>query len=58
MTSGEGSVPDGGSTPGTGGRPAFDSLDDGIVRVEEWRQDPAASGTGRSSLWCGVGRKR
>jgi hypothetical protein len=33
-------------------------VEPGIVRVEEWRQDPAASGAGRSSLWCGVGRKR
>jgi len=32
-------------------------VEPGIVRVEEWRQDPAASGAGRSSLWCGVGRK-
>jgi len=30
----------------------------GLVRVEEWRPDPATSGTGRSSLWCAVGRKR
>ena len=30
----------------------------GLVRVEEWRPDPATSGAGRSSLWCGVGRKR
>ena len=48
MTSGEGSVLGGGNTPGAAGRPAF----------EEWRQDPAVSGAGRSSLWCGVGRKR
>jgi len=32
-------------------------VEPGIVRVEEWRQAPAASGAGRSSLWCGVGRK-
>jgi len=35
-----------------------DLVEPGIVRVEEWRPDPAASGAGRSSLWCGVGRKR
>ena len=35
----------------------FSTETPGIVRVEEWRQDPAASGAGRSSLWCGVGRK-
>jgi S-adenosyl methyltransferase len=33
-------------------------VEPGIVRVGEWRQDPAASGAGRSSLWCGAGRKR
>jgi hypothetical protein len=33
-------------------------VEPGLVRVEEWRPDPAASGAGRSSLWCGVGRKR
>ena len=32
-------------------------VEPGIVRVEEWRQAPAASGAGRSSLRCGVGRK-
>ena len=33
-------------------------VEPGLVRVEEWRPDPAASGAGRSSLWCAVGRKR
>jgi S-adenosyl methyltransferase len=33
-------------------------VEPGLVRVEEWRPNPAASGAGRSSLWCGVGRKR
>ena len=43
----------------------FDGLDlvePGLVRVEEWRPDPGAGpgsgGTGRSALWCGLGRKR
>jgi S-adenosyl methyltransferase len=39
----------------------FDSTDlvePGLVRVEEWRPEPAAGTTGRSSLWCAVGRKR
>jgi hypothetical protein len=30
----------------------------GLVRVDEWRPDPAASETARSSWWGGVGRKR
>jgi hypothetical protein len=30
----------------------------GLVRVEEWRPDPATDRTAESSLWCGVGRKR
>jgi hypothetical protein len=33
-------------------------VEPGLVRVEEWRPDPVASGAGRSPLWCGVGRKR
>jgi hypothetical protein len=33
-------------------------VEPGLVQVEEWRPDAAASGAGRSSLWCGVGRKR
>ena len=32
-------------------------VEPGLVRVEEWRPDPATSSAGRSSLWCGVGRK-
>ena len=38
----------------------FDGLDlvePGLVRVEEWRRDPAAEVAGRSTLWCAVGRK-
>jgi hypothetical protein len=33
-------------------------VEPGLVPVEEWRPDPETSGAGRSSLWCGVGRKR
>jgi hypothetical protein len=39
----------------------FDGTDlvaPGLVRVEEWRPDPGGGEAGRSSLWCGAGRKR
>ena len=29
----------------------------GIVRVEQWRPEPGPDQAGRSSRWCGVGRK-
>jgi len=35
-----------------------DLVEPGLVRVEEWRPEPATDTTGRSSLWCAVGRKR
>ena len=35
-----------------------DLVEPGLVRVEEWRPEPAADHTARSSLWCAVGRKR
>jgi S-adenosyl methyltransferase len=35
-----------------------DLVEPGLVRLEEWRPEPAAGGTARSSLWCAVGRKR
>jgi SAM-dependent methyltransferase len=35
-----------------------DLVEPGLVRVEEWRPDPAADHTARSSLWGAVGRKR
>ena len=35
----------------------MDLVEPGLVRVEEWRPDPDAGETGRSALWCGVGRK-
>lgn len=36
----------------------MDLVEPGLVRVEEWRPGPGPNGTGRSSLWCAVGRKR
>jgi S-adenosyl methyltransferase len=37
----------------------MDLVEPGLVRVEEWRPDPAGGGeTGRSALWCALGRKR
>jgi hypothetical protein len=35
-----------------------DLVDPGLVRLEEWRPEPADGHPARSSLWCGVGRKR
>ena len=35
-----------------------DLIEPGLVRVEEWRPDPDPSETGRSTLWCALGRKR
>jgi len=36
----------------------MDLVEPGLVRVEEWRPEPGTAGTGTSSLWCAVGRKR
>jgi hypothetical protein len=36
----------------------MDLVEPGLVRVEEWRPDPGEGETGRSALWCAVGRKR
>jgi S-adenosyl methyltransferase len=36
----------------------MDLVEPGLVRVEEWRAEPAAGNTARSSLWCALGRKR
>jgi hypothetical protein len=33
-------------------------VEPGLVRVEDWRPEPAVGNTARSSLWCAVGRKR
>jgi len=35
-----------------------DLVEPGLVRVEEWRPDPDPAETGRSTVWCGLGRKR
>jgi hypothetical protein len=35
----------------------MDVVDPGLVRVEEWNPDPDPSETGRSTLWCALGRK-
>jgi hypothetical protein len=35
-----------------------DLVEPGLVRVEEWRPDPVAGETGRSALWCALGKKR
>jgi hypothetical protein len=37
----------------------MDLVEPGVVRVEEWHPDPDDAGeTGRSTLWCVLGRKR
>jgi len=36
----------------------LDLVEPGLVPVEEWRQDPGTADTGKSTLWCAVGRKR
>jgi hypothetical protein len=36
----------------------MDLIAPGLVRVEEWRQDPGPVGPGKSHLWCAVARKR
>jgi len=37
----------------------MDLVAPGLVRVEEWRPDPAGTDeTGRSALWCALARKR
>ena len=36
----------------------MDLVEPGLVRVEEWRPDPGSGETGRSALWCALGRKR
>ena len=36
----------------------MDLVEPGLVRVEEWRPEPGAGETGRSTLWCALGRKR
>jgi hypothetical protein len=36
----------------------LDLVEPGLVPLEEWRQDPGTADTGKSTLWCAVGRKR
>jgi hypothetical protein len=36
----------------------MDLVEPGLVRVEEWRPEPGPGETGRSTLWCALGRKR
>src|ERR1700761_1159218 len=35
----------------------LDLVEPGLVRVEEWNPDPDTAETGRSTLWCALGRK-
>jgi hypothetical protein len=35
-----------------------DPVEPGLVRAEQWRAEPGADSTRRSSVWCAVGRKR
>ena len=35
-----------------------DLVEPGLVRVEQWRPEPGAGGTAKSSMWGAVGRKR
>jgi S-adenosyl methyltransferase len=35
----------------------MDLIEPGLVRVEEWNPDPDPTETGRSTLWCALGRK-
>jgi hypothetical protein len=35
-----------------------DLVEPGLVRVEEWRPEPGADGTLKSSVWAALGRKR
>ncbi len=35
-----------------------DLVKPGLVPAEEWHPEPGTDGTGKSSLWCGAGRKR
>jgi hypothetical protein len=37
---------------------SLDLVEPGLVPLEEWRPDPGTTDTGKSALWCAVGRKR
>jgi hypothetical protein len=36
----------------------MDLMEPGLVRAEDWRPDPEAGNTVRSSMWCALARKR
>ena len=36
----------------------MDLVEPGLVPLEDWRPDPGTADTGKSTLWCAVGRKR
>jgi S-adenosyl methyltransferase len=36
----------------------LDLVEPGMVPLEDWRPEPGAADTGKSTLWCAVGRKR
>ncbi len=35
-----------------------DLVEPGVVAAQEWRPEPGTGGTGTSTLWCAVGRRR
>jgi hypothetical protein len=35
----------------------LDLVEPGIVPLQDWRPEPGAVSTGKSAMWCGVGRK-
>ncbi len=35
-----------------------DLVEPGLVPLEDWRPEPGAADTGKSAMWCAVGRKR
>jgi hypothetical protein len=35
----------------------MDLVEPGLVRVEDWRPDPATDQDGTSTVWCAVARK-
>jgi hypothetical protein len=35
----------------------LDLVEPGIVPLQDWRPEPGAASTGKSAMWCGVGRK-
>jgi hypothetical protein len=35
----------------------MDLVEAGLVRVDDWRQEPGTDGTRKSAMWAAVGRK-